>query len=63
VAVLAFNARRFPASPNVYDSLGEAELAAGDREAAIREYRKVLELDPKNANAKKVLERIAAPAR
>ena len=63
VAVLAFNARRFPTSPNAYDSLGEAELAAGDREAAIRDYRKVLELDPKNVNAKQVLERIGVPAK
>ena len=58
IAVLAFNARQFPASINVYDSLGEAELDAGDKDAAIRDYRKVLELDPKNVNAKKVLEHI-----
>jgi CubicO group peptidase (beta-lactamase class C family) len=55
VAVLAFNASRYPKSPNVYDSLGEAQLAAGDRDAAILSYQKVLELDPKNANARKVL--------
>jgi len=63
IAILAFNARRFPKSANVYDSLGEAELAAGDRDAAIRDYRKVLELDPKNANAKQVLERLGVPTK
>jgi CubicO group peptidase (beta-lactamase class C family) len=58
VAVFAFNAARFPRSPNAHDSLGEAQLAAGDRASAILSYRKVLELDPGNANATKVLERL-----
>ena len=61
VVIFAFNARRFPASVNVYDSLGEAELASGDRDAAIRHYRKVVELDPKNANARAVLTRLGVP--
>jgi CubicO group peptidase (beta-lactamase class C family) len=63
VAILAFNAARFPSSVNVYDSLGEAELAAGDRDAAIGHYRKVLELDPQNVNAKKVLDGLGVPVR
>jgi D-alanyl-D-alanine carboxypeptidase len=62
VAIFAFNAHAFPRSVNVYDSLGEAELAAGDRGAAIRDYRKVLELDPHNRNAAKMLERLGVTA-
>jgi CubicO group peptidase (beta-lactamase class C family) len=58
LAVFAFNVSMFPSSHNVYDSLGEAQLAAGQREAAIRSYRKVLELDPGNENATQVLERL-----
>jgi CubicO group peptidase (beta-lactamase class C family) len=58
IAVLGFNAVRFPSSPNVHDSLGEAYMAAGDKAAAIRSYEKVLELDPGNANATNMLERL-----
>jgi len=60
VHVLAFNAQRFPRSPNVYDSLGEALLAAGDREAALENYRRVLELDPGNENATVMVAKILA---
>jgi tetratricopeptide (TPR) repeat protein len=55
LAVLQWAAELFPDSGNVYDSLGEAQLKAGDRGAAIRSYEKSLALDPQNANARKVL--------
>jgi CubicO group peptidase (beta-lactamase class C family) len=58
IAVFSFNVARFPRSPNVYDSLGEAQLSAGDRDGAARNYQKVLELDPGNKNAPQMLERI-----
>jgi tetratricopeptide (TPR) repeat protein len=38
-------------------------LAAGRREEAIQNYRRSLELDPENNNAKDVLARIEAKAR
>jgi len=47
-----------PASSNAYDSLGEAYLAAGNNDLAVINYKKSLELDPKNDNARKILERI-----
>ncbi|HMA18821.1 MAG TPA: tetratricopeptide repeat protein, partial [Thermoanaerobaculia bacterium] len=50
----------FPGSSNVHDSLGEAYLAAGDVDAAIRSYRKSLELDPANENARNVLKQLKA---
>lgn len=43
-------------SANTYDSLAEAELALGDREASRRHYQRSLELNPGNANARQQLE-------
>lgn len=48
----------FPESSNVYDSLGEAYMVAGNKELAIKNYLKSLELDPENENAKKMLEKM-----
>ncbi|MCI0472999.1 MAG: tetratricopeptide repeat protein [Ignavibacteria bacterium] len=42
-------------SSNVYDSLGEAFLKSGDKENARINFKKSLELDPKNKNAEEVL--------
>ena len=48
IAVFTLNAEAFPASYNVYDSRGEAYMAAGDKAAAIRDYKKSVELNPGN---------------
>ena len=37
----------YPASANPYDSLGEAYVAAGQKELAIESYEKALKIDPK----------------
>lgn len=52
--VFKLNVALFPDSWNVYDSYGEALLASGDREAAIKNYGKALELNPnsKSSDAK-----------
>jgi dienelactone hydrolase len=58
------NVQVFPGSWNAYDSLGEAYMKAGQKQLAIDNYKKSLELNPANDNAKeklKVLE--TAPAR
>ncbi len=34
-----------------YNSLGEAYMAVGEKELAIRNYKKSLQLDPANADA------------
>jgi tetratricopeptide (TPR) repeat protein len=52
------NVELYPESWNVYDSLGEALLAAGDREAAIAMYEKSLEINPENTNGRDMLEQI-----
>ena len=43
---------------HTYDSLGEAYLVAGEREKAINNYKKSLELNPKNTNATEALKRL-----
>jgi tetratricopeptide (TPR) repeat protein len=40
ISLFRQNVAEYPASSNVYDSLGEAYAAAGDREQAIRNYRR-----------------------
>jgi CubicO group peptidase (beta-lactamase class C family) len=48
IGIFILNAEAFPKSWNVYDSLGEAYLANGDKELAIRNYQKSIELNPQN---------------
>ena len=61
IAVFRLNTEAFPASANTHDSLGEALLAAGDREGATAAYRKALEIDPASASAKEALQTLGAP--
>jgi CubicO group peptidase (beta-lactamase class C family)/Tfp pilus assembly protein PilF len=46
IKVLKFNVSAFPKSANVYDSLGEAYLKSGNKQQAIENYTKALEIDP-----------------
>jgi tetratricopeptide (TPR) repeat protein len=55
ISIFELNAAEHPTSANAWDSLGEACLLAGRREAAIQHYRKSLQLDPRNENARSVL--------
>ncbi|MDX1624832.1 MAG: tetratricopeptide repeat protein [Gemmatimonadota bacterium] len=55
LALFELNAELHPGSGNVWDSLAEAHAAAGHRERAIELYRKSLEIDPDNENAKEKL--------
>lgn len=59
IEIFKINAESFPKSGNVYDSLGEAYLADGNKDLAIINYKKSVELDPKNEIGKKVLEEIS----
>jgi hypothetical protein len=58
IAVFTFNVRQFPKSANAYDSLGEALMRAGRFDESIINYRKAVELDPGNDNAKKLIEKM-----
>lgn len=51
IKIFRLNVREFPLSANVYDSLAEAYEDAGNRNIAIQNYRRSLELNPKNTNA------------
>ena len=46
---------QYPQSANAYDSRGEAYMTAGNKEPAIADYKKSLELNPNNENAKRML--------
>ncbi|UCD74642.1 MAG: hypothetical protein JSV91_12740 [Phycisphaerales bacterium] len=58
IEVFTRNVELYPGSWNVYDSLGEAHLARGEKEAAIRNYLKSLEINPDNVNGIQMLKRI-----
>jgi tetratricopeptide (TPR) repeat protein len=58
IAILKLNVELYPKSSNVYDSLGEAYMRNGDKEPAIVNYKKSLELDPRNANAVEMLKKL-----
>jgi hypothetical protein len=46
--VFKLNVTLFPESWNVFDSLGEAYAADGNKELAIKNYERSIELNPKN---------------
>jgi tetratricopeptide (TPR) repeat protein len=62
IAVLAYNVAAYPESSNVYDSLGEAYMKDGQKDLAITNYRKSLELEPKNENARQMLAKMGVDA-
>jgi cytochrome c-type biogenesis protein CcmH/NrfG len=45
----------------VYDSLGEAYMTNGDKERAIKNYQKAVELNPQNTNAIEMLKKLREP--
>jgi len=53
--IFKLNVEAYPQAANTYDSLGEAYLANGDKELAITNYKKSLELNPQNMGATRVL--------
>ena len=60
IEVFRLNVKLFPNSWNPYDSLGEALALAGDKEEAIKNYEKSIELNPNNTNGKTALEKLRA---
>jgi predicted Zn-dependent protease len=58
IQVFAWNVEAYPKSANVYDSLAQAYAEAGEKEEAVRNYAKALELNPKNVNAVEKLRKI-----
>jgi len=58
IALFRLNVYMYPKSSNVYDSLGEAYMTAGNAKLAIENYEKSLELDPGNHNAVEKLDEL-----
>ena len=51
VEIFKLNTHLFPSSANTYDSLADGYARLGNKEMAIKNYYKVLELEPENQNA------------
>jgi len=58
IEVFKKNVGLYPQSGNVYDSLGEAYAKTGQKDLAIQNYEKSLQLDPKNNNAVEQLKKL-----
>ncbi|UCC11641.1 MAG: serine hydrolase, partial [candidate division WOR-3 bacterium] len=58
IAIFELNVEMYSGGYNTYDSLGEAYMIAGERELAIENYAQSLKLNPDNANAVRMLQRI-----
>jgi CubicO group peptidase (beta-lactamase class C family) len=58
IAIFQRNVQEYPNSSNVYDSLGEAYAKVGQKELAIKNYEKALELNPKNQNAADTIKKL-----
>ncbi|MCP5049061.1 MAG: serine hydrolase [bacterium] len=58
VKIFKLNAAVYPQDSNVYDSLGEAYMKDGNKELAIKNYKKSLQLNPNNRNAVDMLKKL-----
>lgn len=58
IEIFKLNVEEYPEASNPYDSLGEAYMIDGEKELAIKNYAKSLELNPKNTGAIKMLSKI-----
>jgi hypothetical protein len=58
IALLKLNVEFYPNAWNTYDSLAEAYMTAGQKELAIANYKKSLELNPQNSNGREMLKKL-----
>lgn len=58
VEIFQLNVLLHPESANAYDSLGDGYAKSGNKELAVKNYKKALELDPEKISAKKALEQL-----
>ncbi|MBO9203347.1 MULTISPECIES: tetratricopeptide repeat protein [Niastella] len=56
IQIFELNAKFFPNSSNVWDSLAEAYAKAGKKDLAIQYYEKSVQMNPQNEGGKKALE-------
>ncbi|MBA3694518.1 MAG: serine hydrolase [Acidobacteria bacterium] len=62
IEIFKLNVEAYPQASNPYDSLGEAYMMSGNKELALKNYKKALELNPQNANAASIIKRLESPA-
>ena len=58
IEIFKLNVETYPQSANVYDSLGEAYMINGDKELAIKNYQRAVELNPQNNSAVEALKKL-----
>ena len=58
IRVFQFNVAAYPQAWNTYDSLAEGYMNAGDHQNAVEYYLRSLEINPRNSNAERMLERL-----
>lgn len=58
IEIFKLNVEVYPQAFNTYDSLGEAYLLSGDKELAIKNYKRSLELNKANKGAENALKRL-----
>lgn len=56
--IFQLNVVLYPDSWNVYDSLAEAQMNNGEKDLAIKNYEKSLELNPKNSGGEEMLKKL-----
>lgn len=56
--IFLLNTEEYPQSGNTHDSLGEVYMKAGKKELAIASYKRSLELDPANGNAREMIRKL-----
>ena len=60
IDIFKLNVEAYPESGNVYDSLAEAYMTDGQMGLAIEHYKKSIEKDPGNSNARGMLKRLGS---
>jgi tetratricopeptide (TPR) repeat protein len=58
IEIFKLNVSEHPKAWNVYDSLAEAYMNKGEKELAVKNYQKSLELNPSNENGRNMLKKL-----
>lgn len=61
IEIFKLNVEAYPQGANTYDSLAEAYMNNNERDLAIKNYKKSIELNPKNTNAVERLKKLENP--
>jgi hypothetical protein len=60
IEIFKLNVEAYPTSPNVYDSLGDAYEAAGQKDEAIKSFERALAIDPAYPSSLAAVQRLKA---